>query len=163
MRSILCNIDPRVRPLVYCVQYRSWRKSPAYNLHCTQVFHARNGFKALGRQNHSAPRVINTDGHAAYPPAIAQLKMKERWTPAASTGRRRTSIMSWSRTTGPSSGGLTPARVSVFFGAAWRTLAGNEVIQMIRKGQACRSAGVRPVRGSVCSIALFVGMFAIEV
>src|ERR1700758_3902543 len=30
--------------------------------------------KALGRQNHPAPRVINTDGHAAYPPAIAQLK-----------------------------------------------------------------------------------------
>src|SRR4029077_15224781 len=30
--------------------------------------------KALGGANHSAPRVINTDGHAAYPPAIAQLK-----------------------------------------------------------------------------------------
>src|SRR5271163_158953 len=27
-----------------------------------------------GQQNHPAPRVINTDGHAAYPPAIAQLK-----------------------------------------------------------------------------------------
>jgi IS6 family transposase len=25
--------------------------------------------KALGQQNHPAPRVINTDGHAAYPPA----------------------------------------------------------------------------------------------
>ena len=30
--------------------------------------------KALGGANHPAPRVINTDGHAAYPPAIAQLK-----------------------------------------------------------------------------------------
>jgi transposase-like protein len=30
--------------------------------------------KALGQQNHPGPRVINTDGHAAYPPAIAQLK-----------------------------------------------------------------------------------------
>jgi IS6 family transposase len=30
--------------------------------------------KALGRQNHPVPRVINTDGHSAYPPAIAQLK-----------------------------------------------------------------------------------------
>src|SRR6202162_3011280 len=30
--------------------------------------------KALGRQNHTVPRVINTDGHASYPPAIAQLK-----------------------------------------------------------------------------------------
>ena len=43
-------------------------------------------------------------------------RVKERWTAAASTGRCRTSIMSWSRTTGPSSGGLTPARVSVLFG-----------------------------------------------
>ena len=30
--------------------------------------------KALGGENHPAPRVINTDEHAAYPPAIAQLK-----------------------------------------------------------------------------------------
>ena len=30
--------------------------------------------KALGQKNHPAPRVINTDAHAAYPPAIAQLK-----------------------------------------------------------------------------------------
>jgi len=30
--------------------------------------------KALGGANHPAPRVINTDGYAAYPPAVAQLK-----------------------------------------------------------------------------------------
>ena len=30
--------------------------------------------KALGGQNHPVPRVINTDKHAAYPPAIAELK-----------------------------------------------------------------------------------------
>ena len=30
--------------------------------------------KALEGANHPAPRVINTDGHAAYPPAVAQLK-----------------------------------------------------------------------------------------
>src|ERR1700686_4522807 len=30
--------------------------------------------KALGRQNHPVPRVINTGKHAAYPPAIAQRK-----------------------------------------------------------------------------------------
>jgi hypothetical protein len=30
--------------------------------------------KALGRQNHPVPRVINTDGHSAYPPAIVRLK-----------------------------------------------------------------------------------------
>jgi hypothetical protein len=28
--------------------------------------------KALGRQNHPVPRVINTDGHSAYPPAIVR-------------------------------------------------------------------------------------------
>ena len=30
--------------------------------------------KALGGENHPAPRVINTDKHAAYPPAITRLK-----------------------------------------------------------------------------------------
>jgi transposase, IS6 family len=30
--------------------------------------------KALGRENHPAPRVINTDEHARYPPAIVRLK-----------------------------------------------------------------------------------------
>jgi len=28
--------------------------------------------KALGRANHPTPRVINTDGHSAYPPAIGK-------------------------------------------------------------------------------------------
>jgi hypothetical protein len=28
----------------------------------------------LGRENHPAPPVINSDEHAGYPPAIAQLK-----------------------------------------------------------------------------------------
>ena len=30
--------------------------------------------KALGGENHPAPRVINTDEHAGYPPAIKRLK-----------------------------------------------------------------------------------------
>jgi transposase-like protein len=30
--------------------------------------------KALGRQNNPVPRVINSDGHSAYPPAIMRLK-----------------------------------------------------------------------------------------
>src|SRR5215471_20023916 len=30
--------------------------------------------KALGRQNHPVPRIINTDSHSAYPPAIVGLK-----------------------------------------------------------------------------------------
>jgi hypothetical protein len=68
--------------------------------------------------------------------------------------------MSWSRTTGPSSGGLTPARASVSFWAAWRTLAGYEVIHMIHKGQACCSE----VGAKVGLLHRFiVGMFGIEV
>src|SRR5271166_2450207 len=32
-------LTPRVKPLVYCVQYsRRWRNTSAYNMHCTQVF-----------------------------------------------------------------------------------------------------------------------------
>jgi transposase, IS6 family len=31
--------------------------------------------KALGGENHPAPRVINTDKHAGYPPAIVELKI----------------------------------------------------------------------------------------
>ena len=30
--------------------------------------------KALGRQNHPVPRVINSYGHSAYPPAIVRPK-----------------------------------------------------------------------------------------
>jgi transposase, IS6 family len=33
--------------------------------------------KALGGENHPAPRVINTDEHAGYPPAIVRLKAEE--------------------------------------------------------------------------------------
>jgi transposase, IS6 family len=33
--------------------------------------------KALGRQNHAAPRVIHTDGHTAYPPATRAAQ--KRW------------------------------------------------------------------------------------
>src|SRR5271166_6880783 len=33
--------------------------------------------KALGGENHPAPRVINTDEHAGYPPAIVRLKSAE--------------------------------------------------------------------------------------
>jgi IS6 family transposase len=32
--------------------------------------------KALGRQNHPVPRAINIDVHAAYPPAVAELKAR---------------------------------------------------------------------------------------
>ena len=68
--------------------------------------------------NRTIPRRVSSTpmGMRLTRPRSLSSRVKERWTPAASTGRCRTSIMSWSRTTGPSSGGLTPARVSVLFG-----------------------------------------------
>src|SRR5271165_2751678 len=68
--------------------------------------------------NRTIPRRVSSTpmGMRLTRPRSLSLRVKERWTQAASTGRCRTSIMSWSRTTGPSSGGLTPARASVLFG-----------------------------------------------
>jgi transposase-like protein len=38
--------------------------------------------QSLGRcENHPAPRVINTDKHAGYPPAIAGLQVATTWKP----------------------------------------------------------------------------------
>jgi hypothetical protein len=68
--------------------------------------------------NRTIPRRVSStpmDMRLTRPRSLSS-RVKERWTPAASTGRCRTSIMSWSRTIGPSSGGLTPARASVLFG-----------------------------------------------
>ena len=96
--------------------------------------------QASGQQNHPAPCVINTDGHAAYPSAIAQLKSEgtldsgcqHRPVPYLNnvleqdhrTIKRRVNASQGFRS----------------FWAAWRTLAGYEVIHMIRKGQAYGSA-----------------------
>jgi IS6 family transposase len=74
--------------------------------------------KALGGENHPAPRVINTDEHADYPPAIVR----------PGTG---------------SSGDQAPDTRKPAFRSFWgarRTIAGYEAIHMIRKGQAYGSA-----------------------
>jgi transposase-like protein len=65
--------------------------------------------KALSGANHPAPRVINTDKHAGYPPAIAQLKVEGA---LADIDRCSTLTASWNRITGPSNTGS--ARVSIF-------------------------------------------------
>ena len=89
--------------------------------------------KALGGENHSAPRVINTDKHAAYPPAIVELKvdgvLEEKCTHRTvqylnNVFKRRVRASQHFRS----------------FWGAWRTIAGYEAIQMIRKGQAYGSA-----------------------
>src|SRR5271168_1473724 len=95
--------------------------------------------KALGGENHPAPRVINTDKHAAYPPAIVELKadcVLEKCThrPVQYLNnvleqdhraiKRRINASQHFRS----------------FWCAWRTIAGYEAILMIRKGQAYGSA-----------------------
>jgi DDE superfamily endonuclease len=96
--------------------------------------------KALGRKNHPTPRVINTDGHSAYPPAIVRLKAegvlekdcRHRPVPYLNNVleqdhraiKRRVNASQHFRS----------------FWAAWRTIAGYETIHMLRKGQACGSA-----------------------
>jgi len=96
--------------------------------------------KALGGANHPVPRVINTDGHAAYPPAVTQLKAegslaedcRHRQVPYLNNVleqdhraiKRRVHASQHFRS----------------FWGAWRTIAGYEAIHMIRKAQACWSA-----------------------
>jgi integrase len=57
-------------PHVQVVQTK-FRKSRLVPLHPSS---AEKIAKALGRRDHPVPRVINTDGHNAYPPAIVPLK-----------------------------------------------------------------------------------------
>jgi hypothetical protein len=92
------------------------------------------------RRNHPAPRVINTDGHASYPPAVAQLKAegdltedcRHRPVPYLNNVLERDHRAIKRRVNG--------SQHFRSFWAAWRTIAGYEAIHMIRKGQAFWSA-----------------------
>ena len=113
--------------------------------------------KVLGGANHPAPRVINTDGHAAYPSAVAQLKgegdlaedCRHRPVPYLNNVleqdhraiKRRVNASQHVRS----------------FCAARRTLAGYEAIHMIRKGQASGSA---PATGIGLLHRFILGLFA---
>ena len=115
--------------------------------------------KALGGANHPAPRVINTDGHAAYPPAVAQLKVEGA---LAEDCRHRP--VPYLNNVLEQDHRAIKRRINASqhfrsFWGAWRTIAGYEAIHMIRKGQACWSAaGVK-----VGLLHRFVvGMFGIE-
>ena len=98
--------------------------------------------KALSGENHPSPRVINTDKHPAYPPAIVELKasrvLEEKCThrPVLYLNnvleqdhraiKRRVRASQHFRS----------------FWGAWRTIASYEAIHMVRKGQACCSVGL---------------------
>jgi transposase, IS6 family len=111
--------------------------------------------KALGRQNHPEPRVIHTDGHGAYPPAVAQLKEEGALDESCRhrVGRYLNNIVEQDHR-------AIKRRVKASqhfrsFWGAWRTLAGYEAIHMIRKGQASVSStngGAVPLHASIASI-----------
>ena len=116
--------------------------------------------KALGQQNHPAPRVINTDGHAAYPPAVTLLKAegaldkncRHRPVPYLNNGPEQDHRAIKRR--------INASQHFLSFWAAWRTLAGYEAIHMIRKSQASGSASSG---GAVLLHHFIVCMFGIEV
>jgi transposase, IS6 family len=96
--------------------------------------------KALGRQNDPVPRVINTDGHSAYPSAIVRLKAE-----GALERDCRHRPVPYLNNILEQDHRAIKRRVNASqhfrsFWAAWRTIAGYEAIHMIRKGQACWSA-----------------------
>jgi len=114
----------------------------------------------LGRQNHPVPRVINTDGHNAYPPAIVRLKAegaldedcRHRPVPYLNNVLEQDHRAIKRR--------INASQHFRSFWGAWRTIAGYEAIHMIRKGQACGSAiGT----GSGLLHRFVLGMFGIEV
>jgi transposase, IS6 family len=99
--------------------------------------------KALGGENHSEPRVINTDKHAAYPPAIVRLKAEG----AIEEGCQHRPMQYLNNVLEQDHRAIKRlVRASQHFRSfwgAWRTIAGYEAIHMIRKGQAYGSAKVR--------------------
>jgi transposase, IS6 family len=115
--------------------------------------------KALGQQNHPAPRVINTDKEVAYPPAIVQLKAEG----ALEEDCQHRPVQYLNNVLEQDHRAIKRrVRASQHFRSfwgAWRTLAGYEAIHMIRKGQACWCAA-----GAKIGLLhrFIVGMFGME-
>ena len=96
--------------------------------------------KALGGENHPEPRVINSDKHAAYPPAIAVLQAAGD---LADNCQHRP--VQYLNNVLEQDHRAIKRRINASqhfrsFWCAWRTIAGYEAIHMIRKGQAYGSA-----------------------
>ena len=98
--------------------------------------------KALGGENHPAPRVINTDEHAGYPPAIVRLKAEE----TLEENPRHRPVQYLNNVLEQDHRAIKRrVRASQHFCSfwgAWRTISGYEAIHMIRKGQACWSGTI---------------------
>ena len=96
--------------------------------------------KALGGENHPAPRVINTDKHSGYPPGLCNSKPKVLWRRIAGIDRCSTSIMFLEQDHRAIKRRIRASQHFRSFWGAWRTIVGYEAIHMIREGQACWSA-----------------------
>jgi len=96
--------------------------------------------KALGGENHPAPRVINTDKDAAYPPAIVQLKAEGAL--EENCGHRPVQYLNnvLEQDHRAIKRRVRASQHFRSFWGAWRTIAGYEAMHIIRKGQACWSA-----------------------
>jgi len=96
--------------------------------------------KALGGESHPAPRVINTDEHAGYPPAMMQLMAEE----ALEENCRHRPVQYLNNLLEKDHRAIKRRiRASQHFRSfrgAWHTIAGYEAIHMTRKGQARGSA-----------------------
>ena len=94
----------------------------------------------LGGENHIAPRVINTDKHAAYPLAIVELKAAG----VLEVNCTHRPVQYLNNVLEQDHRAIKRrVRASQHFRSfwgAWRTIAGYEAIHMIRKGQAYGSA-----------------------
>jgi transposase, IS6 family len=115
--------------------------------------------KALGRQNHPTPRVIHTDGHGAYPPAIERLKAE-----GALDKNCRHRVGRYLNNLVEQDHRAIKRRVKASqhfrsFWASWRTLAGYEAVHMLRKGQAF---GGSSKGGAVALHAFILSMFGFE-
>jgi transposase, IS6 family len=95
--------------------------------------------KALRGENHPAPRVINTDEHAGYPPAIVRLKAAG----ALEENCLHRPVQYLNNVLEQDHRPIKRrVRASQHFRSFWgacRTIAGYEAIHVIRKGQACWS------------------------
>jgi transposase, IS6 family len=114
--------------------------------------------KALAAANHPLPRVINTDEHAAYPPAIVGLKAGGA--PEENCGHRPVQYLN--NVLEQNHRAIKRrARASQHFRSfcvARRTIAAYEAMHMIRKGQACRGAA----GAKVCVLHRFIlDLFAV--
>jgi transposase-like protein len=108
--------------------------------------------KALGRENHTAPRVINTDKHAGYPPAITKLQ---------STGEldencHHRPVQYLNNILEQDHRAIKRlCRASQWFRSFWsalRTIAGYEAIHMIRKGQSTWTKGAGSLNHFIVSL-----------